>query len=96
MRALNDGFTDLASLDLGGRLAKYLVAEVERQGRATVKLALTQAELGQLLGGARQTVNQVLQSLERARLIEIRGRSVQVLDVDALRSRGFSSRVSDT
>jgi hypothetical protein len=41
-------------------------------------------------------VNQVLQSLERAGLIETRGRSVHVLDVDALRSRGFSSRVSDT
>jgi CRP/FNR family transcriptional regulator len=95
MRALNDGFTDLSSLDLGGRLAKYLTSEAERQG-ATVKLTLTQAELGQLLGGARQTVNQVLQSLERAGLIETRGRTVRVLDLPGLRSRGFSSRVSDT
>ena len=95
MRSLNDGFTDLASLDLGGRLAKYLAAEVEQQGRTTVKLTLTQAELGQLLGGARQTVNQVLQSLERAGLIETRGRTVHVLDLDGLRSRGFSSKVSD-
>jgi CRP-like cAMP-binding protein len=96
MRSSNDGFTDLASLDLGGRLAKYLVAEAELQGRTTVKLTLTQAELGQLLGGARQTVNQVLQSLERAGLIETRGRTVRVLNMDGLRSRGFSSKVSDT
>jgi CRP-like cAMP-binding protein len=95
MRALNDGFTDLSSLDLGGRLAKYLATEADRQG-TTLKLTLTQAELGQLLGGARQTVNQVLQSLERAGLIETRGRTVRVLDLDGLRFRGFSSRVSDT
>jgi CRP/FNR family transcriptional regulator, cyclic AMP receptor protein len=95
MRALNDGFTDLSSLDLGGRLAKYLATEADRQG-TTVKLTLTQAELGQLLGGARQTVNQVLQSLERAGLIESRGRTVRVLDLDGLRLRGISSRVSGT
>lgn len=95
MRALNDGFTDLSSLDLGGRLAKYLAAEADRQG-TTLKLTLTQAELGQLLGGARQTVNQVLQSLERAGLVETRGRTVRVLDLDGLRIRGISSRMSGT
>jgi CRP-like cAMP-binding protein len=87
MRSLNDGYTDLAALDLGGRLAKYLIGEVERQGRATVKLTLTQTELGQLLGGARQTVNQVLQSLERMALIEAHGRTVRVLDLPGLRVR---------
>lgn len=87
MRSLNDGFTDLASLDLGGRLAKYLVGEAERQQRDTIRLTLTQAELGQLLGGARQTVNQVMQSLERAGLVEVHGRTVAVRDLVGLRRR---------
>ena len=90
MRSLNDGFTDLASLDLGGRLAKYLHAEAERQGRDTFRLSLTQAELGQLLGGARQTVNQVMQSLERAGLVEVSGRSVHVVDRDGLLARALT------
>lgn len=90
MRSLNDGFTDLASLDLGGRLAKYLVGEAERQGRSTIRLTLTQAELGQLLGGARQSVNQVMQTLERAGLVEAKGRTVVVNDLDGLRRRALT------
>jgi CRP/FNR family transcriptional regulator len=90
MRSLNDGFTDLASLDLGGRLAKYIVGEVERQGSDHLKLTLTQAELGQLLGGARQTVNQVMQSLERAGLVQLEGRTIHVIDLDGLRQRAMA------
>ena len=87
MRAINDGFTDLASLDLGGRMAKYLLAEAERQGTHSVRLTLTQSELGQLLGGARQSVNQVMQGLERAGLVSARGRTVQILDAAGLQRR---------
>lgn len=90
MRSLNDGFTDLASLDLGGRLAKYLYTEAERHGRDTFRLTLTQAEMGQLLGGARQTVNQVMQTLERAGLVEVSGRTVHVLDRDGLLARALT------
>lgn len=87
MRSLNDGFTDLASLDLGGRLAKYLLSEAERSGSPSFRMSLTQAELGQLLGGARQSVNQVMQALERAGLVETTGRTVHILDRDRLRNR---------
>jgi CRP-like cAMP-binding protein len=87
LRSSNDVFTDLASLDLGGRLAKYLLGEMERQGHDRLRVPLTQTELGQLLGGARQTVNQVMQALERSRLVEVNGRTVRVLDADGLRRR---------
>ena len=90
MRSLNDGFTDLASLDLGGRLAKYLLLEAEQHAKDRFRLSLTQAELGQLLGGARQTVNQGMQSLERAGLVEVTGRTVQVLDREGLRRRAIT------
>ncbi len=91
LRTVTDGLADLAYLDLAGRLAKYLLKESERQGRSTFKVPLTQAELGQLLGGARQTVNQVGRSLERAGLVTIDGRTVQILDEHALRRRAMSA-----
>ncbi len=91
LRTVTDGLADLAYLDLGGRLAKYLLQESERQGRTTFKMPLTQAELGQLIGGARQTVNQVGRSLERAGLVTIAGRTVHILDEHALRLRAMSA-----
>jgi CRP-like cAMP-binding protein len=54
-------------------------------------MSLTQAELGQLLGGARQTVNQVGRSLERDGLIALDGRTVRILDEHGLRARAMSS-----
>ena len=71
-RAVTDGLADLAYLDLGGRLAKYLLNESQRQGRPTITLTLTQSELGQMLGRARQTVNQVMHTLEEEGLIGAR------------------------
>lgn len=90
MRSINDGFTDLASLDLGGRLAKFVLGEAERRDSDVVRLSLTQAQLGQLLGGARQTVNQVMQGLERAGLVQMEGRTVRVLDREGLRARSLT------
>lgn len=91
LRTVTDGLADLAYLDLGGRLAKYLMAESERRNEVTFRLALTQAELGQLLGGARQSVNQVVRSFEQAGLIALDGRTVRILDERGLRLRSMSS-----
>ena len=91
LRTVTDGLADLAYLDLGGRLAKFLVRESERHGHTTFRMSLTQAELGQLLGGARQTVNQVGRSLERDGLIALDGRTVRILDERGLRARALSS-----
>ena len=91
LRTTSDNLADLTYLDLGGRLAKYLVAQSESNGTATVTLQLTQSEIGQILGGARQTVNQLMQSLERSGLISVDGRTVRVVDMDGLRLRSLSS-----
>lgn len=91
LRATSDNLADLTYLDLGGRLAKYLIAQSDSSGTATVTLQLTQSELGQILGGARQTVNQLMQSLERAGLITVEGRTIRVVDMDGLRLRSLSS-----
>ncbi|MEI8240682.1 MAG: Crp/Fnr family transcriptional regulator [Actinomycetota bacterium] len=90
LRALSDGLADLTYLDLGGRLAKYLAGEADRLDATTFRLALTQAELGQMLGGARQTVNQTLQSLTAAGLVSVDGRNVQIHDLAGLRHRAVT------
>lgn len=91
LRSTSDNLADLTYLDLGGRLAKYLVAQSDNSGTTTVTLQLTQSELGQILGGARQTVNQLMLSLERSGLITVDGRTVRVVDMDGLRLRSLSS-----
>ncbi len=45
LRTVTDGLADLAYLDLGARLAKYLINETARQQQSTLTLPLTQAEL---------------------------------------------------
>jgi CRP-like cAMP-binding protein len=90
LRELSDGLADLTYLDLGGRLAKYLVGEAERLDASSFRLALTQAELGQMLGGARQSVNQVLQSLATAGLVTVEGRNVRIHDLRGLRLRAVT------
>ena len=91
VRAVSEGLADLTSLDLGGRLAKYLLNEAELAGTDRFPLRLSQSELGQLVGGARQTVNQLMRSLERDGLIALEGRNVRVVDPDGLRLRASSA-----
>jgi CRP/FNR family transcriptional regulator, cyclic AMP receptor protein len=91
LRRVTDGLADLAYLDLGGRLAKYILSESERSGRQSFVLSLTQAEMGQLLGGARQTINQAARSLHDAGLVGLDGRTVTIIDEAGLRLRAMSA-----
>lgn len=91
LRHVTDGLADLAYLDLGGRLAKYILGEAERRGSTRFVLSLTQAEIGQLLGGARQTINQAARSLQAAGLIDLDGRTVDIIDESGLQLRALSA-----
>jgi CRP/FNR family transcriptional regulator, cyclic AMP receptor protein len=75
--------SDLAFLDLQGRVAAKLLDLVEpAQGRTR---PITQVELARMVGGARQTVNQVLRSLQARGIILAEGRSFLILDAEKLR-----------
>lgn len=88
LRSTSTRLTDLTVLDLGARLAKYLASEMTSGSTESfVDLIFTQSELGQLVGGARQTVNQELAALERDGLIAVHGRRIDVLDPAGLRRR---------
>src|SRR2546421_3653027 len=67
VRRLTDQAADLVFLDLHGRVAKLLLRLAEdRCGAgghdAVLDLQLTQADLASMLGGSRQSVNQILRS----------------------------------
>jgi CRP-like cAMP-binding protein len=89
LRSTNTRLVDLTVLGLGSRIAKYLASEMAAgdDGSAPfVELVLTQSELGQLLGSARQSINQALSDLERRGVIAVDGRRIEVLDPAALRA----------
>jgi CRP/FNR family cyclic AMP-dependent transcriptional regulator len=77
--------TDLVFLNLPGRVARQLLllAEDGNPPGATTR-QVTQGELATMVGGARQTVNQVLRSLEARGYIRAAGRAFEVLDRDRL------------
>jgi CRP/FNR family transcriptional regulator, cyclic AMP receptor protein len=72
--------SDLAFLDLQGRVARQLlVLAGDGNGSARTR-QVTQAELASMVNGARQTVNQALRSLESHGYIRTDGRRIEILD----------------
>nr|WP_321513176.1 Crp/Fnr family transcriptional regulator [uncultured Pseudodesulfovibrio sp.] len=80
----------LAFKDIYNRLMDYLLREardagVPEDGGLLLKLDLTIEQLAQLMGASRQTVSTLLNDMERAGLMEKRGRGEYFIpDVDAL------------
>jgi CRP/FNR family cyclic AMP-dependent transcriptional regulator len=78
--------TDLVFLDLQGRVARQLLLLAgDDSGSGATTRHVTQGDLATMVGGARQTVNQVLKSLEARGYIRAAGRVFQILDPDQLR-----------
>jgi CRP/FNR family transcriptional regulator, cyclic AMP receptor protein len=91
VRRMIDQTGDLVFLDLHGRLAKLLVrlAEEQRPGESSVVelVRLTQSDLAAMVGGSRQSVNQVLKSFEDRQYLKVEGRKIVVRDLAGLRRR---------
>lgn len=91
LRNTSSRLSDLTILDLGARLAKYLLAEMDGATPSrSLELQFSQSELGQLLGGARQSINQLLSTMEHDGLITVNGRTIEVVDPVGLRRRADS------
>jgi CRP/FNR family transcriptional regulator, cyclic AMP receptor protein len=76
--------SDVAFLDLAGRVAKAILELAARFGRAEgaeVRLSspLSQREIGEMVGGSRQSVNHILGTFERRGWIRIHGRELTIL-----------------
>ncbi len=50
-------------------------------------LPLTQSDIAHMVGGSRQTVNQILKSFERKRYVELQGRRIVIKNPQQLRRR---------
>ena len=78
--------TDLAFLSLQGRVAAKLLELAGPPGEGVAYTRrLTSVELATMVGGARQSVNQALRSLEGRGYIRVAGRAVELLDPEQLR-----------
>jgi CRP/FNR family transcriptional regulator, cyclic AMP receptor protein len=73
-------------LDMRGRVARQLLQLATDDGTDTPPV--TQSELAEMVGGARQTVNLALRDLERDGQIRM-GRRIRILDEQGLRQRTF-------
>ena len=92
LRRLSTQTADFVFLDLEGRVAKVLALSVgrrrvDREDAVRLDLGLTQSELGAMVGGSRQSVNQSLHALAHRGFISIDGRNVVVRDLIGLRRR---------
>ncbi|HZD02209.1 MAG TPA: Crp/Fnr family transcriptional regulator [Actinomycetes bacterium] len=90
VRRANRQTTDLVFLDLQGRVARKLLELAEAPGAnggALRQRQFTQTELAHMVGGARQTVNLALRSLEERGLIRVSSGSIEILELEALHRR---------
>jgi CRP-like cAMP-binding protein len=95
VRRLTEQAADLALLDLTGRVAKLLVTlgdqqlepEADDAAGQVLELRLTQTDMAQMVGGTRQSVNQILSGFAARGLIEVRGRTVVLRRPAELRRR---------
>jgi CRP/FNR family transcriptional regulator, cyclic AMP receptor protein len=92
IRYLSATVSDLAFLNLEGRLAKKLLELATERGREVdgaleIQLALTQEELAGMVGATRASVNKVLGWYEDRGMISRSGRRIVVKDPERLRGR---------
>jgi CRP/FNR family cyclic AMP-dependent transcriptional regulator len=91
-RRMTSQAADLVFLDLEGRVAKLLNGMAEERGEPgeagiTLDLGVTQSDLASMVGGSRQSVNQILHALQSRGLLGINGRTVVIREPDALQRR---------
>ena len=96
VRRLPDQAADLVFLDLHGRVAKLLLALSEELGTSepggrALDLHLTQTDLANMVGGSRQSVNQVLNSFERLGYLDLDGRRILIRRPELLQKRAGQS-----
>jgi CRP-like cAMP-binding protein len=87
VRRLTGTTSDFIFLDLPHRLAKYILGLTDGRTEgygATVVLQASQSGIAAQLGVTRQSLNQALGTLAQANLIAVDGRTVKVLDLNAL------------
>ncbi len=72
--------------ELSGKLAKALMRLMDRPGAALdKKIAITQQEIGEMLGMSRESVNKQLHEWAERKLVRLQRGSITVIDVESLK-----------
>jgi len=92
LRRLTEQASDLVFLDLHGRVAKLLMTMADDRGSPVadgieLDLQLTQTDIASMVGGSRQSINQILRSFEDRGYLGLQGKTVVVKEPDRLRKR---------
>jgi CRP/FNR family transcriptional regulator, cyclic AMP receptor protein len=92
VRRLTEQAADLVFLDLHGRVAKLLLNLADERGtkegdEMVLDLHMTQSDVAGMVGGSRQSVNQILHHFQRRGFVDLDGRAIVMKDLDALRRR---------
>jgi CRP-like cAMP-binding protein len=92
VRRLTDTAADFVFLDLHGRVAKLLLQLGETRGEKSeegtvLDLHLTQGDIARMVGGSRQSVNQIIRSFENRGYVEVQRKVVILKNLDLLARR---------
>ncbi len=92
IRKTDDFLGDVCFSPISIRLAKKLLELAETSGRiegntAFIDIALTQKELGDLVGATRESVNKALKVLRNDDLISIDSNKISIIDVETLQGK---------
>jgi CRP/FNR family cyclic AMP-dependent transcriptional regulator len=91
VRRLTDQLAEVHFLDLSGRLALQLtrLAEEAHPGAVEdIRLGrITQSDLGAMVGGTRQRVNQILSDFEEEGLVSVESGGITIRNLERLRAR---------
>lgn len=89
LRHTSEQVEDIVFLDLPGRLAKTLLRL--SQEASSSKIAMTQREIGQIIGMSRESTNKQLRAWEGRKLLKIERGGIVILKPEALAALGGES-----
>ena len=83
----NQYITDLAQKSVRERLAEILLHLVDKFGtdNKVLNITLTREDLANIVGTATESIIRLLSDFKQSRLIELQGRKIKILDMNALR-----------
>ena len=86
LRWISDHVEQVIFPELSGKLAKALMRLIDRPGAAPdKKIAITQQEIGEMLGMSRESVNKQLHEWAERNLVRLQRGSITVIDVESLK-----------
>ncbi len=90
LKKLSEKLEDITFKEVGNRLAKYIVEEVEKSGTAGlaepfVKLSLPKSTIASYIGTITETLSRTLKKMQNEKIIRVQGKKIFVEDYPRLK-----------